>query len=172
ALGVGAWSAAVFHFMIHAFFKALLFLGAGAVILALHHEQNMFRMGGLRRKLPLIFWTYLIGSASLAALPLITAGFYSKDQILWYAWSLDRGGFLLWLGGVAGAFLTAVYTFRMIFLTFYGTEKTHVHYHPGALINVPLVVLAFLSLFGGFIDLPHNMGHVNFFSGFMSQALP
>lgn len=172
ALGVGAWSAAVFHFMIHAFFKALLFLGAGAVILALHHEQNMFKMGGLRKTLPLIFWTYLIGSASLAALPLITAGFYSKDQILWYAWSLEGGGFWLWLGGIAGAFLTAVYTFRMIFLTFYGTEKTHVHYHPGALINIPLVVLAFLSVFGGFIDLPHNIAHFNPFSAFMNNALP
>ncbi|MDX5435765.1 MAG: NADH-quinone oxidoreductase subunit L, partial [Pontibacter sp.] len=83
ALGVGAWSAAVFHFMIHAFFKALLFLGAGAVIMALHHEHDMFKMGGLRHKMPVVFWTFLIGSASLAAVPLISAGFYSKDQILW-----------------------------------------------------------------------------------------
>lgn len=170
ALGVGAWSAAVFHFMIHAFFKALLFLGAGAVILSLHHEQNMFKMGGLRKKLPLIFWTYLIGSASLAALPLITAGFYSKDQILWYAWS--TGSSWLWLGGIIGAFLTAVYTFRMIFLTFYGQEKTHVHAQPGALISIPLVILAFLSIFGGFIDLPHNIAHFNLFSGFLNQTLP
>ena len=85
ALGVGAWSAGVFHFMIHAFFKALLFLGAGAVIHALHHEQNMFKMGGLRKELPIVFWTFLAGSAALSALPLISAGFYSKDAILWYA---------------------------------------------------------------------------------------
>jgi NADH-quinone oxidoreductase subunit L len=97
ALGLGAWTAAIFHFMIHAFFKALLFLAAGAVIEALHHEHHMFRMGGLKNKLPLIFWTFLIGSASLAALPLISAGFYSKDQILWYAWSSQNGNPLLWL---------------------------------------------------------------------------
>ena len=85
ALGVGAWSAAIFHFMIHAFFKALLFLGAGAVIFMLHHEHDMFKMGGLKNKVPLVYWTFLIGSASLAALPFITAGFYSKDNILWLA---------------------------------------------------------------------------------------
>src|SRR6185436_15744003 len=83
ALGVGAWSAAIFHFVTHAFFKALLFLAAGAVIMALHHEHDMFKMGGLKKKLPVIYWTFLIGASSLAALPLITGGFYSKDQILW-----------------------------------------------------------------------------------------
>ena len=82
ALGVGAWSAAMFHFMTHAFFKALLFLAAGVVILAQHHEHDMFRMGGLRTRLPVTFWTFLIGAASLSALPLVTAGFYSKDLIL------------------------------------------------------------------------------------------
>ena len=91
ALGVGAWSAAVFHFMIHAFFKALLFLGAGVVILVLNEEHDIFRMGGLRKKLPVVFMTFLIGSASLSALPLLTAGFYSKDQILWYAFSSQSG---------------------------------------------------------------------------------
>ncbi len=84
ALGVGAWAAGIFHFMTHAFFKALLFLGAGAIIIALHHEQNMFKMGGLKKLLPVTYWTFLIGSASLVALPLVTAGFYSKDMILWY----------------------------------------------------------------------------------------
>ena len=87
ALGVGAWSAAMFHFMTHAFFKALLFLAAGAVIHALHHEHDMFKMGGLRKRLPLVFWTFVAGAASLAALPLVTSGFYSKDLILWSAWS-------------------------------------------------------------------------------------
>ncbi len=90
ALGVGAWSAAMFHFLTHAFFKALLFLAAGVVILAQHHEHDMFKMGGLRNKLPLTFWTFLIGASSLSALPLVTAGFYSKDLILWSALSLGR----------------------------------------------------------------------------------
>ena len=87
ALGVGAWSAAIFHFMTHAFFKALLFLGAGVVIAELDDEHDMFKMGGLRRELPVAFWTFLIGRRSLAALPLVTAGFYSKDLILLEAWS-------------------------------------------------------------------------------------
>ncbi len=106
-LGVGAWSAAVFHLMTHAFFKALLFLGAGAVIISLHHEQDIFKMGGLRRRLPVVFWTFLAGSASLAALPLVTAGFYSKDLILWAAWSSAAGGPWLWAAGAIGALLTA-----------------------------------------------------------------
>ena len=111
ALGVGAWSAAMFHFLTHAFFKSLLFLGAGAVILSAHHEQNMFKLGGLRHELPLVFWTFLAGAACLSALPLVTAGFYSKDVILWHVWSSPKGGALLWLGGMVGAFVTAVYSF-------------------------------------------------------------
>lgn len=172
ALGVGAWSAAIFHFMIHAFFKALLFLGAGAIIMALHHEHNMFKMGGLRKKLPLTFWTFLIGSASLAALPLITAGFYSKDQILWYVWAGEHGSTWLWLAALTGALITAIYTFRMIFITFYGEQKTVVHQKPGALIKIPLIVLAVLSLLGGFIDLPHNFGNFDLFSRFVTYTLP
>ncbi len=101
ALGVGAWSAALFHFLTHACFKALLFLAAGAVIVSVHHEQDIFRMGGLRRPLPLTFWTFLIGAAALSGLPLITSGFYSKDWILWSAWSSPIGGPWLWLGGAA-----------------------------------------------------------------------
>src|SRR5205814_1532287 len=123
ALGVGAWSAAMFHFMTHAFFKALLFLGAGAVSLSLHHEHNIFKMGGLRRQLPITFWTFLIGAASLAALPLVTAGFYSKDLILAEAWTSPQGSFWLWLGGLVGALLTAIYTFRLVFVTFFGEAK-------------------------------------------------
>ncbi len=172
ALGVGAWSSAIFHFMIHAFFKALLFLGAGAVIMVLHHEHDMFKMGGLRRKLPVIFWTFLIGSGSLAALPFITAGFYSKDQILWLAWAGERGNAWFFFAALIGAFVTAIYTFRMVILTFYGEEKTHVGHPTGNLINIPLIVLAFLSLFGGFIELPHTLGHVELFSGFVDPALP
>jgi NADH-quinone oxidoreductase subunit L len=172
ALGVGAWTAGIFHFMIHAFFKALLFLSAGAIIMALHHEQNMFRMGGLRRLLPVVYWTFLIGAASLAALPLVTAGFYSKDQILWYALAGERGNIFLYLAGLLGAFITALYTFRMVFLTFYGEAKTPVGHPPDKRITVPLMILAALSLVGGFIELPHNFGHVTLFSDFLRPVLP
>src|SRR5215469_3529569 len=101
ALGVGAWSAAIFHFMTHAFFKALLFLAAGAVIQATHEEHNIFRMGGLRRQLPITFWAFLIAGCSLAGLPLITAGFYSKGLILWETWASPQGGAGFWIAGVA-----------------------------------------------------------------------
>lgn len=123
ALGVGAWSAAVFHFMTHAFFKALLFLAAGALILALHHEQDIFRMGGLRTRLPAVFWAFLIGSAALASVPLITSGFYSKEQILAGAWAADRGGFWLGLAGIAAAFVTSVYIFKTVFIVFFGAPR-------------------------------------------------
>ena len=172
ALGVGAWSAAVFHFMIHAFFKALLFLGAGAVIMSVHHEHNMFKMGGLRKELPVTFWTFLIGSASLAALPLITAGFYSKDLILWYSWSSEKGSPWLWAAGLVGAFITAIYTFRMVFITFYGKPKTNVGHRPGNLIKIPLITLAILSLIGGFIELPETLGSVPLFTDFVNISLP
>lgn len=173
ALGVGAWSAAVFHFMIHAFFKALLFLAAGAVILSVHHEHNMFKMGGLRKELPVTFWTFLIGSASLAALPLVTAGFYSKDAILWYAWSSSTNGSAgLWIAGWLGAFITALYTFRMVFITFYGEKRSEVNHKPGRLIKIPLIVLAVLSIIGGFIELPHSLGNLSIFSNFIELTLP
>ncbi len=172
ALGVGAWSAAVFHFMIHAFFKALLFLGAGAVIMAMHHEHNMFKMGGLRKKLPVTFWTFLIASGSLSALPLITAGFYSKDQILWYAWSSSNGGPLLWAAGLLGALITSIYTFRMVFITFYGEQHSEVGKKPGTLIKIPLIVLAVLSVIGGFVEIPETLGNLPLFSDFLHSVLP
>jgi NADH-quinone oxidoreductase subunit L len=172
ALGVGAWSAAVFHFMIHAFFKALLFLGAGVVILVLDEEHDIFRMGGLKKRMPVIFYTFLIGSASLSALPLITAGFYSKDQILWYAFSAQGGSLILWLAGITGAFLTALYSFRMIFITFYGEEKTQPSFLPVKLMTVPLVILSVLSLIGGFIELPASIGNIHIFSNLVNNTLP
>jgi NADH-quinone oxidoreductase subunit L len=172
ALGVGAWSAAIFHFMIHAFFKALLFLGAGVVIILLKEEHDMFKMGGLWKKLPVVFITFLIGSASLAALPLITAGFYSKDQILWFAWSSDNGSVWLWLAGFIGAFITSIYAFRMIFVTFFGETKIEPSRKPGNLMVVPMIILAILSIIGGFIELPENFGHVQLFSGFVTHVLP
>ena len=172
ALGVGAWQAAIFHFMIHAFFKALLFLGAGVVILHLHEEHDMFKMGGLRKLMPAVFATFLIGSASLSALPLITAGFYSKDQILWYAFSADNGNLWLWLAAIVGAFITSLYTFRMVFLTFYGEAKTVPESNPGRLMTVPLVILAVLSIVGGFVEFSQPFGHVHLLSGLLGKTLP
>ena len=172
ALGVGAWSAGIFHFMTHAFFKALLFLAAGVVIFTHHHEHNMFKMGGVRKQLPVTFWTFLIGSASLAALPLVTAGFFSKDQIIWYAYSSKTGSFWLWAGAFFGAFVTAYYTFRMVFVTFFGEAKMEVHHLPRMRMKIPLIVLAVFSVVGGYIDLPHTMGHFTLFSDFLKSALP
>ncbi len=177
ALGVGAWSAAIFHLMTHAFFKALLFLGAGVVIDRLHHEHDMFRMGGLRRELPVTFWTFMIGAASLAALPLLTAGFYSKDLILWDEWSAQRGSSWLWLAGVVGALLTSMYTFRMVFLTFFGEPSECVRQHSplrpsGICLRIPLIVLAVLSLVGGLVQMPAHLGGLPIFSEFLNTALP
>ncbi|MEO6902750.1 MAG: NADH-quinone oxidoreductase subunit L [Bacteroidia bacterium] len=172
ALGVGAWSAAIFHFMTHAFFKALLFLGAGAIITVLGEEHNMFKMGGLRKKLPIVFWTYLIASSSLAALPFVTAGFYSKDKIIWMSYASDKGSLWLWLAALLGALLTALYTFRMVFLTFFGNSKTEPTHRPGAFITMPLVVLAVLSFAAGFIELPATMGHFTLLSDFIEKTLP
>ncbi|MEN6585322.1 MAG: NADH-quinone oxidoreductase subunit L [Sulfuricella sp.] len=151
ALGVGAWSAAIFHFVTHAFFKALLFLSAGVVITSLHDEHDIFRMGGLRTRLPLAFWSFLIGASSLAALPLVTAGFYSKELILRQAWASPEGGVWMWSAGWVGALLTAAYIFRAVFVVFFGTEKTQPAARPGWRIKLPLIVLAGLSLVGGLI---------------------
>jgi NADH-quinone oxidoreductase subunit L len=177
ALGVGAWTAAIFHFMTHAFFKALLFLGAGVIISRLHHEHDMFKMGGLRKKLPLVFWTFLIAASSLSALPLVTAGFYSKDKILWETWSSAYGGPWLWLAGLFGALLTSMYTFRMVFLTFYGepgplVQEMSPMSRPGLSIRIPLVALAFFSVVGGLLDLPDTLGNLPLFSDFLHHSLP
>lgn len=172
ALGVGAWSAGIFHFMIHAFFKALLFLGAGIVILVLDEEHDIFKMGGLRKKIPVVFYTFLIGSASLSALPLITAGFYSKDQILWYSISSKSGSWILWLAGIIGALLTALYSFRMIFIAFYGETKKQPSFLPGKIMTIPLIILSVLSLLGGFIELPESLGKIHLFSKLVDNTLP
>jgi len=152
ALGVGAWSAAIFHLMTHAFFKALLFLSAGSVILALHHEQDIFRMGGLWRRLPVPFWCMLIGSAALAALP-FTSGFYSKDIIL--LTSFDYGALGPWFWSVAAlaAFMTSLYTARMICIAFFGELRTEPHDHSGLNMQLPLVALAVLAIGGGWFGL-------------------
>ena len=153
ALGVGAWSESIFHLMTHAIFKALLFLTAGSIILALHHEQDIRSMGGLRRQLPIPFWCFVIGSACLVALP-PTSGFFSKEAILNASWQLPGYGPWLWAGGVLGAFITAIYTFRLLFLVFFGPQKVQPHEPKGWQFHPPLIILATLSLGAGWFVLP------------------
>ncbi|MCI0911254.1 MULTISPECIES: NADH-quinone oxidoreductase subunit L [Pseudomonas] len=164
ALGVGAWDAAIFHLMTHAFFKALLFLASGAVIVACHHEQNIFKMGGLWKKLPLAYASFVVGGAALAALPILTVGFYSKDEILWEAFASGNTGLLY--AGLVGAFMTSLYTFRLIFIAFHGEAKTEAHAGHGISHWLPLGVLIVLSTFvGAWIHpplagvLPESAGH-------------
>ncbi|HCL3572716.1 TPA: NADH-quinone oxidoreductase subunit L [Pseudomonas aeruginosa] len=164
ALGVGAWDAAIFHLMTHAFFKALLFLASGAVIVACHHEQNIFKMGGLWKKLPLAYASFVVGGAALAALPFLTAGFYSKDEILWEAFASGHRELLI--AGLVGAFLTSIYTFRLIFVAFHGEPKTEAHVGHGISHWLPLSVLIVLSTFVGALItpplagvLPESVGH-------------
>ena len=153
ALGVGAWSSGIFHLVTHAFFKALLFLAAGAVIFSLHHEHNIFKMGGLRKHLPVAFWSFIIGSAALTALPL-TSGFYSKDAILLAAYESAWYGPYLWGAGLLGALLTAIYSFRLVFIVFFGEVKTQPEKPAGWVMAAPLVVLCVLSIVGGLIVIP------------------
>jgi NADH-quinone oxidoreductase subunit L len=171
ALGLGAWSAALFHFMTHAFFKALLFLAAGVVIHAIH-EQDLYRMGGLRSELRLAFWSFVIGGSALAGLPLITAGFFSKDLILWQSWAGPNGSALFWIAGMTGAMLTSLYTFRMISLAFYGPQQSHVKVESGGAVRISLIVLCVLSVAGGYVNTPPNFGGVPALSNFLSSALP
>ena len=153
ALGVQAWDAGVFHMMTHAFFKALLFLAAGAIIECLHHEQDIRNMGGLRSRLPVPFWSVLIGSAALAALPL-TAGFASKDLILLRVWEVDGAGMWLWGLAAMAAVITALYSFKLVFVVFFGPMKTEPSHQPGWRMALPLTLLCALSLLGGWIALP------------------
>jgi NADH-quinone oxidoreductase subunit L len=154
--GVGAFTSGIFHLMTHAFFKALLFLGAGSVIHALSGEQDLSRMGGLKAHLPKTHLTFLIATLAIAGV-FPFAGFFSKDEILYQAWL--RTGPVLWMAGILGAFLTAFYMFRLYFLTFHGpsrlTEeaKHHLHESPNSM-TVPLLILAVLSAIGGFIQVP------------------
>ena len=157
-LSTGAWAAAVFHLVTHAFFKGLLFLGAGSVIHGMHEEQDMFRMGGLRRHMPTTFKTFVAGSAALSGLPLLS-GFFSKDEILANAFATGGLWTVLWIVGLVAAAMTAFYTWRMVALTFFGEErfdahKVHPHESPSTM-TMPLVVLAVLSVFGGLLGLPH-----------------
>jgi len=150
ALGVGAWSAAIFHLLTHAFFKALLFLAAGAAIFCFHHEHNIFKMGGLRKAMPLTFWSFMIGSAALSALP-FTSGFYSKHEILLAAFDASP---VLWAAGCLGALITGIYSFRLVFVVFFGQQSRAVDKALGWSMALPLVLLAILALFGGLLQIP------------------
>jgi len=164
ALGVGAWPAAIFHFMTHAFFKALLFLGAGIVINAMDDEHNIFHMGGLRTRLPFAFWTFVIAGCSLAGLPLVTAGAFSKDWIIWGAWSAGNGSPAFWTVALIGVLLTALYTFRVIFVVFFGEAHTEVTKRPGLAMQAPCFTLAVLSIVAGYVKTP--------FGRFLETVLP
>ncbi len=154
AMGVGAFSAGIFHVMTHAFFKALLFLGAGSVIHAMHEEQDIQRYGGLKKYMPHTAITFLIAALAISGIPPLS-GFFSKDEILWY--SFANGSFILWLVGVITALMTAFYMFRLYFLTFEGKERfghdKHPHESP-KVMTIPLIILAILSVIGGFIGIP------------------
>lgn len=160
ALGLGAYTAAFFHLFTHAFFKALLFLGSGSVIHAMGGEQDIRKMGGLKAKLPVTYWTFLIGTVAIAGIPPL-AGFFSKDQILASAFAHNP---VLWIAGVAGALLTAFYMFRLFYLTFHGTfrgsaeQKAHLHESPISM-TFPLVFLAVCSVVVGFINVPEAILH-------------
>jgi NADH-quinone oxidoreductase subunit L len=172
ALGVGAWSAAIFHFMTHAFFKALLFLAAGAVIQAQHEEHDIFKMGGLRRMIPVTFWAFLISGCALAGLPIITAGFYSKGMILWGAWSSPQGAPALWIAGLVGVLLTSLYIFRVIFVAFFGEAQIPVEHPPRLAKNLSMVVLSVLSIGAGWVNLPPYLGNKLWLNDLFYTALP
>jgi len=155
AAGVGAFSASIFHVMTHAFFKALLFLGAGSVIHGMHEEQNIQKYGGLKKYMPKTYATFFVATLAISGIPGLS-GFFSKDEILWNAF--DKGGTIFWIIGVLTAMMTAFYMFRLLSLTFYGKEKFdnhHIHPHESpAVMTVPLIILAVLSVIGGYIGLP------------------
>ncbi len=178
AMGVGAFGAGVFHVMTHAFFKALLFLGSGSVILAVHHEQDMRKMGALKNKLPITYMTMLLGTFAISGIPFFS-GFFSKDEILWKAYSSPLGSPWLWGVGFLTAGLTAFYMFRMIYLTFHGESRVdshtaeHVHESPFSM-TIPLMILAALAVTGGFFGVPHVFhvipnGMENYFQGFFAE---
>jgi NADH-quinone oxidoreductase subunit L len=158
ACGLGAYAAGMYHLMTHGAFKALLFLGCGSVIIALHHEQDMRHMGGLKDKLPVTYWTFVIGSLALAGFPL-TAGFFSKDDLLVSSWSSGSLGQILTIFGLLTALMTAFYSFRLVFVTFWGPSHLDPHHaghvqEPSKTMTVPLIVLAVLSIVTGYFGIP------------------
>ncbi len=188
ALGIGAYVAAVFHLVTHAFFKALLFLGSGSVIHGMEHGalhtgehvdgQDMFNMGGLRKKMPVTFWTFLIGGLSLSGFPILTAGFWSKDEI--FAEAFGNGHWVVFSALAMAAFLTAFYTMRQITLTFFGEPRTKAAEHASETprtMTVPLVILAVFATAFGWAGIPEQFpllgGHIpNWFHAFVGETLP
>jgi len=174
-VGVGAYSAGIFHLMTHAFFKGLLFLGAGSVMHALSGELDMRKMGALRKKIPYTFWTFFIATLAIAGIPGLS-GFFSKDEILWQAFSSSNGHFLLWLVAAVAAGMTAFYMFRALFMTFFGESRVdehvahHIHESP-KIMTVPLMILAVLSIIGGYIGIPHVLGGANHIHEFLAPVL-
>jgi NADH-quinone oxidoreductase subunit L len=175
ALGVGAFAAGVFHVFTHAFFKALLFLGAGSVIHAMSGEQDMRHMGDLAHRTPTTYRTMLIATLAIAGI-FPFAGFFSKDEILWQTWTSEGGAYrLLWLVGIVTALMTAFYMFRLITLTFYSRPRMshevehHIHESPSSM-TMPLIVLAFCSLFAGFLGWPHSLGGSDRFGKFLEPV--
>jgi NADH-quinone oxidoreductase subunit L len=184
AMGVGAFSAGIFHLYTHAFFKALLFLGSGAVIHALAGEQDLRNMGGLKQGLPITYWTFLIGAIAIAGVPPL-AGFFSKDEILWRTFA--GGHRILWIVGLVTSFLTATYMFRLVFLAFHGERRhdapaahhagddaghahgTHLHDAPPAMA-LALIVLAIGSIAAGFVGIPQSLGGGNRIEAFLEPS--
>ncbi|HKK00997.1 MAG TPA: NADH-quinone oxidoreductase subunit L [Desulfuromonadales bacterium] len=180
AMGVGAFTAGIFHLMTHAFFKACLFLGSGSVIHSMHHAlhqahshddpQDMRNMGGLGKHMPITKWTFIFATLAISGVPLFS-GFFSKDEILWWAYSSNHGNWILWLVGFLAAGMTAFYMFRQVFMTFYGkeriTEKARGHIHESPFVmTLPLIVLGALSLLGGYVGVPallHGYNHLEHF---------
>jgi NADH-quinone oxidoreductase subunit L len=173
ACGVGAFGAGIFHLMTHAFFKALLFLSAGSVIHAMGGEQDMWNMGGLSKKIKVTYWCMLFGTIAITGFPPFAA-FFSKDSILFAAYNSETGGKVLYGVGLLAAVLTSFYMFRLIWLTFYGEKRydehhVHVHESPGSMTG-PLMILAFLSLTGGWFALPALLGGKDYFAEFLSPV--
>ena len=170
-VGVGAFSAGIFHLMTHAFFKALLFLGAGSVMHAMSNNTDMRMMGGLKKHMPITFWTMFLATLAIAGIPGFS-GFFSKDEILWQAFSSPYGGYWLWLIGAIAAGITTFYMFRLIFMTFFGNLRAdkeiahHVHESP-KVMTIPLILLAVLAVIGGYVGIPALLGGSNHFEHFL-----
>ncbi len=174
ACGVGAFTAGIFHLMTHAFFKALLFLGSGSVIHALSGEQDMRKMGGLKKHVPITFWTMFVATFAIAGIPPL-AGFFSKDEILWQSFSSPHGHVILWAVGTVAAGVTAFYMFRLVFMTFYGDSRMdpqvekRAHESPYSM-TVPLMVLAVLAAVGGWVGIPAVLGGANHFEHWLAPV--
>ncbi|MFH1699047.1 MAG: NADH-quinone oxidoreductase subunit L [Candidatus Zixiibacteriota bacterium] len=175
ACGVAAFTAGIFHLMTHAFFKALLFLGSGSVIHAMSNEQDMRKMGGLRKQLPITYLTFLMGTLAIAGIPGFS-GFFSKDEILWKSFSSGNGHWIFWAAGVVTAVLTAFYMFRLLYLTFYGEGRydqhtaDHLHESP-KVMTMPLVILAILAVIGGWVGIPHALKGGAHFEKFLEPVI-